>query len=119
MTPRRYFQQPVVGGAPRYRHDCTQCEFLGSYIGWDLYACVKRSKVAGRSKLENVIARRSDDPADYRSGWVTAFTEVDSENPLVVALGLVIKAEKLKIPEEIKLRAWDYYVAPTLELYVS
>lgn len=119
MTLRRYMQRPVVDVPPRYTHDCRQCEFLGWYNEWDLYACVKRSKVAGRSKLENVVARRSDEPADYRSGWVTAFTEVDSENPLIMALGLVVKAEKLKLPEEIKLRAWDYFVAPTLELYVS
>jgi hypothetical protein len=116
---RKYTQPVTINTIARYKHDCAQCEFLGRYIEWDLYACVKRSKVAGRSKLENVVARKSEDPADYLSGWVAAFTELDGENPLVMALGLALKSEKFKIPDDIKLRAWDYYVAPTLELYVS
>jgi hypothetical protein len=52
---------------PRYVHDCDGCTFLGQFEEYDLYACDN-----------TVIARRSDEGSDYKSGLVFGITRVDA-----------------------------------------
>lgn len=51
---------------PLFAHDCTRCQYLGRYDhkgqSHDLYTC--QQEIGGPT----VIARWSDDPADYESG---------------------------------------------------
>ena len=47
-------------GVPKFRHDCTQCEFLGTFHGLDHYRC-------GSELGDSLIARRSDEGSDYSS----------------------------------------------------
>jgi hypothetical protein len=48
---------------PRHRHDCQQCIFLGIVDHFDLYWCSQGGS------MPTVIARASDEPSDYLSGW--------------------------------------------------
>jgi len=51
--------------APRYKHDCSNCMFLGNFIldiTYDLYVCS-----AGKN-ISTVVARYSSDGPDYLSG---------------------------------------------------
>lgn len=73
---------------PQFQHDCGRCDFLGQYVTpdgrpCDLYACT--------ATLEGgtVIARWSDEPADYMSGLVfarNARREGNHRHPLAEAL---------------------------------
>jgi len=45
---------------PRFKHDCDNCIFLGQYKRFDLYVHAEEPKT--------VIARRSSNPEDYKSG---------------------------------------------------
>lgn len=59
-------------GKPLYRHDCSRCHFLGSVDNADLYACIGASE-------QTVIARYSDEGANYSSGLYFAY----GANPLL------------------------------------
>lgn len=48
---------------PRYKHDCSQCIFLGYYQQYDLYFCRHTYYL-----IPTVIARFSSEPEDYTSG---------------------------------------------------
>ncbi len=52
--------------SPLYKHDCSKCEFLGSYRfigdGYDLYFCPQHG-------FPTLLARWSDDGPDYLSGF--------------------------------------------------
>ncbi len=52
--------------SPLYKHDCSQCEFLGSHRfmedDYDLYFCL-------RDGFPTLLARWSDDGPDYLSGF--------------------------------------------------
>ena len=54
----------------RFKHDCASCVFLGRFQEVDLYFCPLQQP------MPTVIARRSDEPADYASGL--ALAEMDS-----------------------------------------
>jgi hypothetical protein len=54
----------LVEQAPRYRHDCGLCVYLGRHELADLYCC---GTAAG---LFTVLARNSGIPEDYESGLV-------------------------------------------------
>lgn len=41
---------------PQFKHDCDHCEFIGHYVGHDVYKC-----------KNTIIARSSDDGPDYGS----------------------------------------------------
>lgn len=51
----------------RYQHDCCKCKPLGEFGDADLYYC--NAQLIGG---ETVIARYSDDGADYQSGLCLA-----------------------------------------------
>ena len=63
---------------PKYKHDCEECIFLGSYNDCDLYFC-QPSK-----STPTIIVRRGDD-ADYQSGFVFE----DSCEELAVAAAII------------------------------
>jgi len=55
----------MLNNIPRYKHDCTNCVFLGTYednMIYDLYVC------ATNGNMSTVIARYSSDGPDYFSG---------------------------------------------------
>ena len=56
---------------PKYKHDCSVCDFLGEYGHYDLYFC---------NTEPTVVARFSDKGADYMSGL--CFTTTDGNTPL-------------------------------------
>ena len=60
---------------PLYEHDCKSCIFLGALIDYDLYYCGKQGDIT-------VIARYSDEPSEYLSGWGTMMS------PLLIAEAL-------------------------------
>ena len=45
---------------PKFTHDCADCEFLGHWLGNDVYFCRD-------SPSQSLIARSSDEPDDYYS----------------------------------------------------
>ncbi len=51
--------------APRHRHDCDECSFLGRFDEYDLYACTK-------GPMPTVIARYGDEGRHYKSGAALA-----------------------------------------------
>jgi hypothetical protein len=53
-----------------FNHDCDKCTPLGQYNDHDLYHCEQGG-------MPTIIARFSDEPADYKSGLV--FKDVDPE----------------------------------------
>lgn len=47
----------------RWKHDCSNCKFIGLMDGVDMYICIKESMI-------EVVARHSDESSDYWSGSV-------------------------------------------------
>ncbi len=84
-----------MGDIPRYEHDCTACVFLGQYNEYDLYFCPHEP---------TLIARRSSEDGDYRSGIVFALCN-EPPYPLCEAL-----RRALRNPEHEKLIT-DYVMA--------
>lgn len=69
----------------RYEHDCQFCRFLGYHEHADLYYCPGGTWMG----IPTVLARWSDEPADYWSGLILAR---NGQIPaLTVALGLAIQ----------------------------
>lgn len=65
---------------PKYKHDCNNCEFLGSFEESDLYIC-------SDSNYASLISRESSNPSDYRSGvWIKNKYFGSSHNSLMEAL---------------------------------
>ena len=64
----------------RYKHDCNNCDYLGRYKECDLYYCDNEI---------TVIARFSDEGADYTSGMM--FARADASKPLYEAKKRAIK----------------------------
>lgn len=57
---------------PKFKHDCSQCTFLGRHrddYEYDLYHCEK-------SGLPTIIARFGDYGSDYMSGMVFGIKEI-------------------------------------------
>ena len=50
------------GGKTLFTHDCEECEWMGSYRGFDLYVC--RPNV----KCLSILARYGNEPNEYVSG---------------------------------------------------
>lgn len=50
-----------MNSAPRFRHDCRRCKFLGSADRFDLYWC---QSVSGRM-FDSVIGRYGSDGPEY------------------------------------------------------
>lgn len=48
--------------APKFKHDCDKCEFLGTFEGHDLYVCLSKTRA-----MSSIIARRSSEGSDYMS----------------------------------------------------
>ena len=48
---------------PLFRHDCKNCQFLGTFYGKDVYYC----PAVGGSRGGSLLARNSDFPQDYTS----------------------------------------------------
>ena len=71
-------------GAPRYKHDCTRCRFLGHTIGGmrihDLYVC----DTLGPDRSPTVIARYGNDGPEYLSTNVN-WANADGHSELFVA----------------------------------
>lgn len=63
----------AVSTEPYYDHDCPRCTFLGHKNGMDLYHCLE----GGVHQMPTVIARRSSEGSDYKSGM--PFAETDPE----------------------------------------
>ena len=73
---------------PLFKHDCTECKFLGTFNGQDLYFC---NQVEAGS---TVIARYGDEGSEYFSGMVFAKPDVSEE--LFEAKNRAIKLGYLK-----------------------
>lgn len=56
---------------PRWIHDCTRCQFVGSlgYVDDDVYICDNGTMI-------EVVIRHSDDGSDYWSGSIMKKKEV-------------------------------------------
>jgi len=61
--------------APKYKHDCSQCTFLGHFANHDVYVC----QIQGES-LTSLIARYGDDGPEYASCPVKVFQESVANN---------------------------------------
>ena len=48
---------------PRFKHDCSNCTYLGRHKGKDLYHCPQGG-------VPTIIVRHSSVPSDYSSGLV-------------------------------------------------
>jgi|JFJP01.1.fsa_nt_gi hypothetical protein len=55
---------------PRFKHDCTECTYLGRHNGKDLYHCTQVGN-------PTIIVRHSNHPAEYVSGMVFARKAVE------------------------------------------
>lgn len=82
---------------PKYKHDCTNCVFLGPYAEnnqhYDLYVCPNDG-----DKISTVIARYSDDGPEYFSGLY--FAELYEKDPDQEGRANKILYEALKRAEE-------------------
>jgi hypothetical protein len=66
---------------PRYKHDCSNCTFLGRFRKYDLYFCPQTG-------IPTLLARYSDEGSNYLSGMCFGRTEVsegDFNRPLAQA----------------------------------
>ena len=62
---------------PKFQHDCSNCEYLGTFFDLDVYLCRSRSaNVLGGS----LIARHGDDGPDYASTPICVLLD-QFENP--------------------------------------
>jgi len=73
-----------MGIAPQYKHDCSDCNYLGQYKEYDLYICLSEP---------TLIARWSSKGPEYNSGVVFGIIGKEG-HPLRECL---IRA--LKVPE--------------------
>ena len=64
-----------------HKHDCSACDFLGSWGREDLYFC-------GDSAMPTVIARHSSESSDYVSG----LTQIAYTPSLAIAHSLAVQA---------------------------
>lgn len=80
--------QRLAEEQPYHEHDCTRCTFLGHKNGMDLYHCVQ----GGVHQMPTVIARRSSEGSDYKSGLPFADTdpELAEAKRRAVAKGLQV-----------------------------
>lgn len=67
---------------PRYAHDCNRCKFLGRFEEFDLYHC------EGLAAGSTVLARWSNDGADYQSGMNSSLPALVEAQRRVGRLGL-------------------------------
>lgn len=67
-----------------HKHDCNECDFLGSWGREDLYFC-------GDSAMPTVIARHSSDGGDYVSGMtlIAYIPALAIAHSLAVQAGLI------------------------------
>lgn len=73
----------LISQAPRFKHNCMDCKWLGRYEEYDLYYCVQMGNIP------TVIGRKSDKPADYTSGL--GFAKKDGIPALHEALQRAVK----------------------------
>lgn len=66
-----------MGIAPRFKHDCAECKFLGYVDGCDAYTCE-----------ETVILRSGDDGPEYSSLPISVIGLLPDASPYKVALRL-------------------------------
>jgi hypothetical protein len=69
--------------APRYKHDCHECIYLGQDKEYDLYFCPQLGTTP------TVVARFSSNGPDYMSGLHAA--KIGEIKPLAIALNLAIE----------------------------
>lgn len=83
---------------PRFKHDCTDCIFLGWTLEADLYFCQSEWH-------STLIARYSDKPEFYESGigYAVWLRNRNESHSLVSALNLAVKKGYLKDPPRRKL----------------
>jgi hypothetical protein len=67
---------------PWYKHDCTNCTFLGQFEEYDLYYCPQ-------GNIPTVIARFSDDGPDYTSGLNSRLPCLQAAQMLAIEKGLL------------------------------
>ena len=86
--------------APKYKHDCSQCTFLGCYyykgITYDLYYCPQ-------SGIPTFIARYGEN-GNYLSGINFAISDLlngHSNSPLAMALKTAEKKGLVKVKIEV------------------
>ena len=117
MTHNKFYELFRV--PKRYKHDCPNCVYLGQYGNADLYACGPDLYACGpdaeesyedccEKVLDTVIARYSDDPADYASGihdtLLDNLSETHSYKARFVALKRAIFCKQFRIPQWFKNR---------------
>ena len=73
VIARRKGLRPAIEDTPRYVHNCKNCKFLGQYKEFDLYVCVKGTKI------NTVVARYSSVDSDYVSGLGYALSYRNNE----------------------------------------
>ena len=73
VIARRKELRPAIEDTPRYVHNCKNCKFLGQYKEFDLYVCVKGTKI------NTVVARYSSVDSDYVSGLGYALSYRNNE----------------------------------------
>lgn len=74
---------------PKFKHDCTNCKFLGHAKDQDWYSC-KNEMLGSRS----IIARFGDDGIEYKSCSLFRCAELTSLERLALSLGLEITPEE-------------------------
>ena len=89
---------------------CDQCQFLGHFKEFDLYACGKEDDQF-YFHVDTVIARRSDEGGDYSSGAAFSFIEDKEPSPLKVAMSRCIY-RNFKFEPHVQREAWRFIIEP-------
>ena len=108
MTLNKFHE--LISVPKRYEHDCNQCVYLGQYGNADLYACGPDAEESDEDccekVLDTVLARYSDDPADYASGIhdtvLDNLTVLHSYRARFIALKRAIFCRQFRIPQWFK-----------------
>lgn len=59
--------------APKFQHDCKKCNFLGHFLGFDVYTCVGTVSTS-------IIARDGNEPSEYASMPLDMFKDMIERN---------------------------------------
>ena len=90
---------------PKYKHDCTACEFKGHFNGFDVWVCP--------SKRPSIIARAGDTPGNYACNSVEMFVDgIKNNEDIGIGDGKVMKFQDYIFSEH----CIDYHKAWLLAL---
>lgn len=97
--------------APRYKHDCESCTFLGRHGDADLYFADHGGATLGYIPSNaTVISRWGDEPSNYSSGLIAAENEPDlaAARDLAIARGLLRRVDNGQSSNDVK----GYHIRP-------